>query len=144
LILRYLVNPEVDVGELSKLRTAVGWDERRHKLEKIVGCTYLAVACYAGSRLVGFVDVLSDGVDDALIRGLMVDPEFQNQGIALELLNIVTATIRKDRIKTVNVLFEPELEPLYRKAGFRIVCGGLIDTEDDSNSDNEKRKGFDL
>lgn len=133
--LRYLVNPEVDAGELSVLRKAVGWDERKHKLEKIVGYTYLSVACYDGQRLVGYVDVLSDGVDDALIRGLIVDPKYQKQGIALELLNIVTATIKKDRIKTVNVLFEPELESLYSKAGFRIVCGGLIDNEDDRNSD---------
>ena len=133
--LRYLVNPEVDAGEISGLRKAVGWDERRQKLEKYVGCTYLSAACYDGQRLVGFVDFLSDGVDDALIRGLMVDPDYQKQGIALELINIVTATIRKDRIKTVNVLFEPELEPLYRKAGFRIVCGGLIDNEDEKNSD---------
>jgi len=135
LTLRYLVNPEVDAGEISGLRKAVGWDERRQKLEKYVGCTYLSAACYDGQRLVGYVDVLSDGVDDALIRGLMVDPDYQKQGIALELINIVTATIRKDRIKTVNVLFEPELEPLYRKAGFRIVCGGLIDNEDEKNSD---------
>ena len=135
--LRYLVNPEVDAGELSFLRKAVGWDERKHKLEKIVGCTYLSVACYDKQRLVGYVDVLSDGVDDAFIRGLMVDPDYQKQGIALELLNLVTATIRKDRIKTVNVLFEPQLEPLYRKAGFRIVCGGLIDNEDDHSSYQE-------
>ncbi len=135
--LKYLINPEIEADELSKLRKAVGWDARKHNLEKIVGCTYLSVACYAGQRLVGYVDVLSDGVDDALIRGLTVDPEYQKQGIALELLNIVTATIRKDRIKTVNVLFEPELKPLYLKAGFRIVCGGLIDNEDDQRSDQE-------
>ncbi|MBM4235383.1 MAG: GNAT family N-acetyltransferase [Firmicutes bacterium] len=133
--LKFLVNPEVDAGELSKLRKTVGWDERRHKLEKIIGCTYLSVACFDERRMVGYVDVLSDGVDDALIRGLMVDPEYQKQGIALELINMVTAAIRKDRIKTVNVLFEPELEPLYRKAGFRIVCGGLIDNEDDHQRD---------
>jgi N-acetylglutamate synthase-like GNAT family acetyltransferase len=128
---RYLVNPKVDAGELAKLRKAVGWGERRHEQKKNISCTYLAVACFDEERLVGYVEVLSDGVDDALIRGLMVDPGCQRQGIALELINIVTAEIRKDRIKTVNVLFEPELEPLYCKAGFRIICGGLIDNEDD-------------
>ncbi len=133
--LKYLLNPDVGAGELADLRKAVGWDERKQKLKKIVGCTYLSAACFDGQRLVGYADVLSDGVDDALIRGLVVDPEYQKQGIALELLNILTATIRKDRIKTVNVLFEPELEPLYRKAGFKIVCGGLIDNEDENKSE---------
>ncbi len=133
----YLINPDLDAGELSKLRKAVGWDERKHKLEKIVGCTYLSVACYEEQRLIGYVDVLSDGIDDAMIRGLMVDPDYRKQGVATRLLNIVTSEIRKDRIKTVNVLFEPELEPLYRKAGFRIVCGGLIDNEDDNREDKE-------
>jgi N-acetylglutamate synthase-like GNAT family acetyltransferase len=130
LVLNYQVNPKIKARELARLRKAVGWDSREDKLEKIIGSTYLSVACYNGESLVGFVDVLSDGVDDALIRSLMVDPRYQRKGIGLELLNMVTSRIKADQIKTVNVLFEPKLSSFYRKAGFRMVSGGLIDNEE--------------
>ncbi len=129
--LNYVINPKISAQELSSLRRAVGWDSREDKLEKTIGSTYLSAACYDKDKIVGFVDVISDGVDDALIRSLIVDPNCQRKGIALKLLNIVTGKIREDRIKTINVLFEPELSSLYRKAGFRMVGGGLIDNEEE-------------
>ncbi|MFU8794763.1 MAG: GNAT family N-acetyltransferase, partial [Dethiobacteria bacterium] len=63
------------------------------------------------------------------IRSLVVHPDYRRRGIALNLLKMVTERIKKSNIKTTNVLFEPELTDLYRKAGFRIVGGGLIDNE---------------
>jgi GNAT superfamily N-acetyltransferase len=128
-LLRYVENPELDAEEIDSLRVLVGWDTRKEKLEKIVGCTYLTVACYDEANLVGFVDVLSDGLEDALIRGLVVHPEYQRKGIGLELIKKVAGRLKADRIKTINVLFEPELIPFYEKAGFRIISGGLIDNE---------------
>jgi N-acetylglutamate synthase-like GNAT family acetyltransferase len=128
--LEFIINPEIEAGQLAALRKAVGWDARKEKLEQIVGCTYLTACCFDQGSLVGFVDVLSDGVDDALIRSLVVDPRYQGRGIGLELLRMVNDTIKRDQIKTVNVLFEPELTPFYKKAGFKIISGGLIDNEE--------------
>ncbi len=127
--LRYVENPELDAEMIAALRVLVGWDARIDKLEKIVGCTYMTAGCYDNNLLVGFVDVLSDGVDDALIRSLVVHPEYQRRGIGLELIRIVVKKLKADQIKTINVLFEPELNALYSKAGFRVVSGGLIDNE---------------
>jgi N-acetylglutamate synthase-like GNAT family acetyltransferase len=127
--LNFVENPSLDPAAVAALRVAVGWDAREEQLEKVMGSTYLSVACFEDDLLVGFVDVLSDGVDDALIRSLMVHSAYQGEGIALELLSIVIDRLKSARIKTINVLFEPELASLYQKAGFRIVSGGLIDTE---------------
>ncbi len=127
--LSYVENPALDPAAVAALRVAVGWDARQEKLEQIIGSTYMTVACFNDDLLVGFVDVLSDGVDDALIRSLMVHSAYQGEGIALELLKMAIKRLKGDRIKTINVLFEPELTPLYQKAGFKIVSGGLIDTE---------------
>ncbi len=127
--LRYELNPEITAGEIAVLRRLVGWEARKKKMAEIIGCTYMFAACFDDDLLVGFVDVLSDGVEDALIRSLMVHPGYQRQGIALKLLEIATGNIKKGKIKTTNVLFEPELIDLYRKAGFKIVNGGLIDNE---------------
>ncbi|MBW6463813.1 MAG: GNAT family N-acetyltransferase [Firmicutes bacterium] len=127
--LRYELNPGISAGEIASLRHQVGWESREKELAELVGCTYMTAACFEDDLLVGFVDVLSDGVEDALIRSLVVHPDYRRRGIALNLLKMVTERIKKSNIKTTNVLFEPELTDLYRKAGFRIVGGGLIDNE---------------
>ncbi len=129
--LQYIVNPELEAEAVAALRTEVGWDARKEALKKIIGCTYLTAACFDENRLVGIVDVISDGVDDAFIRNLVVDPQYQRKGIGLKLLKLILVQLKKDKIKTVNILFEPGLTGLYRKAGFRIVSGGIIDNEEE-------------
>ncbi len=127
--LNYTLNPQLRAEDVAALRNAVGWDARKDKLKKIIGYTYLTGACFDCDRLVGFVDVISDGVDDALVRNLLVHPSYRSQGIAHALLEMIIKRLREDSIKTINVLFEPELTELYRKAGFRIIGGGMIDNE---------------
>lgn len=127
--LRYELNSGISAAEIALLRHLVGWEPREKKMAELVGCTYMTAACFEDDLLVGFVDVLSDGVEDALIRSLVVHPAYQRRGIARHLLKMVTERIKESNIKTTNVLFEPELTDLYRKAGFRIVSGGLIDNE---------------
>lgn len=128
--LLYVENPELDAAVVAELRAKVGWDARKEQLEKILGRTYLAVACFDDNDLVGIIDVISDGIDDALIRNLVIHPEYQGKGIGHELLIKVLDRLKSNRIKTINVLFESELTEFYRKAGFRIVSGGIIDNEE--------------
>ena len=127
--MQYQLNPQLKVEDVAALRIKVGWDSRKEQLQCTLGRTYLSAACFDNSRLVGMIDVISDGVDDALIRNLMVNPDYHREGIALKLLEMVKDQLKADQIKTVNILFEPELTGLYKKAGFRIVCGGIIDNE---------------
>ncbi len=129
--LQFVENPELEAAAVAALRKRVGWEERKEKLEQVIGQTYLTAACFDGTRLVATIDVISDGVDDAFIRNLVVDPAYQRRGIALGLLKLVVKRLKADQIKTVNILFEPELNGLYRKAGFRIVSGGMIDNEEE-------------
>ncbi|MEW5785599.1 MAG: GNAT family N-acetyltransferase [Bacillota bacterium] len=133
----YVEKPDIDAAELAFLRKAVGWDERLDKIRRSAGSCYLRIGCFSAGRLVGFVEVISDFVDDAYIRNLIVHPDFQRQGIGLRLLQMVAARARADGIKTMNVLFEPALTGFYAKAGFTIMCGGLIDNERVSGDQTE-------
>ena len=128
--LLYVENPEIHADAVAELRVKVGWDARKEQLEKILGSTYLTVACFDDKDLVGIIDVISDGIDDALIRNLIVHPEYQGKGIGNKLLIKVLDRLKRNRIKTINVLFEDELSEFYREAGFRIVSGGIIDNEE--------------
>ncbi len=126
----FVEKPDLKPEAVAGLRMAVGWDERLNKITQMQGRIYYWAGCFNGDDLVGYVEAISDRVDDAYIRNLMVHPDHQRRGIALKLLTMSAAQIKADGIKMVNVLFEPELTALYRKAGFSIISGGLIDNEE--------------
>ncbi len=126
---RYESNPTLTAAQVGELREAVGWDARIEKYQEILGNTYLCVACFNGDELVGYADVVSDGVDDAYIRDLMVRPEHQHQGIASILIAMIVETVKGDGIKMVGALFGPDCAEFFRRAGFYIMAGGVIDFE---------------
>ena len=127
--LRYEYSPHLKAQQVASLRESVDWDGRVEKYEKKLGNTYFCVACFSDDELVGYVDVVSDGVDDAYVRDLIVHPDYQRGGIGSKMLDMIKKRVRSDGIKMVNVIFEPNLKEFYRKADFVIKSGGLIDNE---------------
>ena len=127
--LRYEYSPHLKAEQVAELREKVNWESRVEKFKKKLGNTYFCVACFADDTLVGYVDVVSDGIDDAYIRDLVVHPEYQRRGIGSKLLDMIIKRVRSDRIKTLNVVFEPRLKEFYEKANFVIMAGGVIDNE---------------
>ena len=123
---RYEYNPgptEIQVGDL---REAVGCDARVEKYQIILGNTYLRAACFHGDELVGYVDVVSDGIHDAYMRDLMVDPKHDRHGIASNLIAMITERVKGSGIKMFSVLFEPHLAEFYSAAGFHVMGSGEI------------------
>ena len=127
--LRYEYSPHLKAEQVAELRDKVNWESRVEKFKKKLGNTYFCVACFAGDTLVGYVDVVSDGIDDAYIRDLVVHPDYQRRGIGSILLGMIITRVRSHRIKTLNVVFEPRLKEFYAKANFIIMAGGIIDNE---------------
>jgi len=127
--LHYEYSPHLKAEQIAHLRLSVGWDGRVAKYKRKIGNSYLWVTCFANDDLIGYADVVSDGVDDAYIRDVIVHPDYQHRGIGSTLLTMITTRIRKDGIKMVHVIFEPSLEAFYQKAHFRIMYSGVIDNE---------------
>lgn len=125
----YEYNPCLKADQIARLRELVKWDGRLEKYKKKLGNTYFCVACFADNELIGYVDIVSDGIDDAYIRDLIVHPDYQRCGIGSKLLGMVIKRVKADGIKMVNVVFDPRLEEFYRKANFIIMSGGIIDNE---------------
>ncbi len=126
---RYEYTPNLKAEQVASLRESVGWDARVEKFKKKLGNTYFCVACFKDDNLVGYLDVVSDGIDDAYIRDLVVHPDYQRRGIGLNLLNMVIKRAKSDGIKMVNIIFEPRLEKFYKRANFVIMSAGQIDNE---------------
>jgi GNAT superfamily N-acetyltransferase len=78
----------------------------------------------ADDRVVGFVNMLSDGVLTAFIPWLEVLPEYQGQGVGRELMRrILDGT---DRFYSVDLVCDAALVPYYERLGMRGASSALL------------------
>lgn len=122
-------NGKVDPIEIENLREAVGWDRQEGKYTKILAKSYAYYTVRNNEELIGFMNIISDGIADAFLVDLMVHPDFQNKGIGSSLIKQAIVDIKKEGIKCIQVTFNDDLEAFYKKLGFHIFEGGIIDFE---------------
>jgi GNAT superfamily N-acetyltransferase len=80
-----------------------------------------------GDALVGFVNVLWDGLVHAWIQDTMVATAARHRGIATELVARATAESRAAGCEWLHVDFEPHLTRFYlEECGFRSTPAGVI------------------
>lgn len=119
-------SPTLTERQLHSLFEASWPRYRRRRFASVLDHSFEYFGAFAGAELVGFVNVAWDGGDHAFILDTTVHPGFRRRGIALALLSRAAAAARERGIEWLHVDFEPELEALYRKAGFRPTAAGLL------------------
>jgi GNAT superfamily N-acetyltransferase len=83
-----------------------------------------------GARLVGFVNVIWDGLVHAWIEDTMVAGDFRSQGIGTKLVNLAREQANKAGCKLLHVDFDDSLGDFYYRAcGFSPTSAGLISLE---------------
>ena len=103
-MLEYKTNPGASPESIAALRRSVGWGGMEAELRNPALRDYLQIACYDGDELVGFLDVVSNGVTDAYIQDVMVRPDYQGKGIGTELMNRAINRLKADHIYMVSVI----------------------------------------
>jgi GNAT superfamily N-acetyltransferase len=114
--------------QVEVLRTAVGWDRMAGYYDRILARTYTHFSIQSSDRLIAFVNVLCDGLADAFLVDLMVDPEYQGHGLGQAIVRHAIDALQADGIRCIELIFEPRLEAFYRRCGFEILSAGIIDT----------------
>ena len=80
-----------------------------------------------GPMLVGFVNVIWDGLVHAWIQDVMVASDAQRTGIGVGLIDVTTREVRSAGCEWLHVDFEDHLRNFYLDAaGFTSTNGGLI------------------
>ena len=110
----------------------VGWPEaptpQRH-LELLRGSEHVVLARETESdRIVGFVNVVGDGVLSAFVPLLEVLPELQGRGIGTELVRRALELVG-DRYM-VDLMCDEELVPFYERFGMQRVAGMALRNRD--------------
>ena len=102
-----------------------GWPSppapERH-LELLRGSHAVAIAV-DDAAVAGFATAISDGVLSAFIPLLEVLPSHQRRGIGTELVQRLLAQL--EHLYMVDVCCDADLEPFYRRLGFRTLDRGM-------------------
>ena len=100
------------------------WDWRRQVEDHSLGW----VTARRAGALVGFVNVLWDGVVHAWIQDVMVASAARGQGVGTRLVGVATERARAAGCEWLHVDFDDDLRGFYYDAcGFRPTNAGLIE-----------------
>ena len=103
----------------SILSTSVS-GESSESAARAIKNSYCAFGAFDGQKLVGFFRALSDGVSDAYLLDLFVDPEYRGRGIGGELAARIIAKLKGDGIEWITAISTPEAKNLYLRIGKRM------------------------
>ncbi len=122
----YRIRPEVTNDDLNDL-FGYTWDDHQvTNFEPILQRSLTYVCAYAGTTLIGFVNVAWDGGIHAFLLDTTVHPGWQRRGIGRELVGHAVAAIRHAGVQWLHVDYAPHLEDFYRGCGFTPTLAGLI------------------
>lgn len=120
-------NDEVNALHASAFETRVFTAEEWDWVELTARHSLGWVVAREAGRLVGFVNVVWDGLVHAWIQDTMVDPRDHHRGIGRQLIADATTAARAAGCEWLHVDFDEELAPFYIGAcGFRPTAAGLI------------------
>lgn len=114
--------------QIEELRVAVGWDKMSGFYDRILAKSYTHFSVCNNNILIGFVNVISDGIGNAFLVDLMVHPDYQAQGLGQAIVKHAIQSLKMDGIRAIEVIFDDHLVPFYRSCGFHIMKSGIIDT----------------
>ena len=118
-MIKYLGTRIFTKEQLQELFKSVGWLSANYpeRLFKAMNNCETVFTAWDNDKLVGLVNAIDDGELTAYVHYLLVNPEYQGQGIASELLRMV-----KEKYKNyLYVILVAENKPLiefYSKNGF--------------------------
>lgn len=117
------------IPQLCELYIEEWWTQQRdpETVAKMLQHSDLTVGMLdSRDKLVGFTRVLTDYTYKALILDVIVARAWRGRGLGMLLLDTVFAHPELQGVKNFELYCLPELEPFYRKWGFRDISGNVI------------------
>lgn len=119
----YSDQKEFTKEELERLFLSVDWSSGHFPDKLVVAMrNYKAVySAWDGDKLVGLISVMDDGIMNAYVHYLLVDPEYQGLSIGKELVSRVKEYY-KDYMRICVIAYDTAIE-FYKRCGFEVSEG---------------------
>ncbi|MGE6206334.1 GNAT family N-acetyltransferase [Guptibacillus hwajinpoensis] len=113
-----------DLEEMKEVYQSVGWMKHTNDvIRQVFDASNIKVIVKFNNRIVGFGRAISDGIFNAAIYDIVVHKEFQNKGIAKQILSHILEQLKD--VSCVHMISTTGNEEFYRKLGLRKVKTGM-------------------
>jgi ribosomal protein S18 acetylase RimI-like enzyme len=114
----YRTGKEVEPNSLGGLFLSVDWPlgYQPDKLQRAFSRSDKVITAWDGEKLVGLVNTIADGSVTAFIPYLLVNPEYQKQGIGGKLIRMIVSAY--EGYERIVLLTEIDTVDFYKKCGF--------------------------
>jgi N-acetylglutamate synthase-like GNAT family acetyltransferase len=114
--------------QLYDLYESVGWNDFLHlskgQLVQALTQSWYVINVYDDKRLIGTGRLISDGVINANLCGLVVHPDYQGTGIGKFLVKYMVDKSKKSNLY-LQLYCRDELIAYYEKLGFQVFAAGM-------------------
>ena len=116
-------NKELDLIELDQLLQTVGWSRRPiRRVKRALDFSILVVGLWRHDdkfpRLVGFARCTGDGILEATVWDVAVNPVYQGQGLGRELKKYILKELKNIGISRVTLFADAEVVKFYKRQGW--------------------------
>ena len=118
-----------DLIELEQLLQAVGWGRRPlRRVKRALDNSLLKVGLWQHDpkfpRLIGFARCTGDGVIDATIWDVAINPVYQGCGLGKQLMSYLMRNLKKDGISRVTLFADSDVIDFYKRQGWNLEPKG--------------------
>ena len=118
-MIQYRTDKNFEAEQLKELFSSVNWLSANYS-ERLVKALYnssTVISAWDGEKLIGLINALDDGELTAYVHYLLVNPEYQKDGIGTRLVEMIKQKY-KDYLCIVLTAENPGLVGYYEKLGF--------------------------
>lgn len=119
----------IDKAQLEQLYTDAEWYAYTNDLELLqqaINKSLYVLTAWEDNKLVGLIRVVGDGLTIIYIQDILVLKDYQNQGIATEMLQQVLNKYDNVRQKVLLTEEAPDVRHFYEKNGFESCDKGEL------------------
>ncbi len=125
--IKYTVNLPTK-KELFSLYECLGWNDflqlSQEQLLKAIEQSWYSVYAYHQEKLIGTGRIISDGIINAYLCGLGVDPNYRNKGTGTEISKRLVEYCKSSNLH-IQFFCEEKLLPYYENMGFEVFAIGM-------------------
>ncbi len=118
-----------DLIELEQLLQAVGWGRRPlRRVNRALDNSLLKVGLWQHDpkfpRLIGFARCTGDGVIDATIWDVAINPVYQGSGLGKQLMSYLMRSLKRAGISRVTLFADSDVIDFYKRQGWNLEPKG--------------------
>ncbi len=119
----FLVDPAShQIDQLLGLYRAAEWWEEGvddpASIERLIAGSHCFTIATIEAEIIGMGRAISDGISDAYIQDITVEPSLRRRGIASRIVMELIKRLQADGLNWIGLIAERGTEPFYAKLGF--------------------------